>query len=180
MFLIGELKNYRTAYPEEEASRDEIIEFIEGDPRCFEKINTNGHVTGSAMVINHDLTQVLLNHHRKLNKWIQFGGHSDGHNNPFEVAWREAEEESGLKSLRYIEGYENIFDLDVHIIAKIGDAPEHKHYDVRILLVCDEGEKLQISKESIELKWVKIENVKVYNNTPAFLRMIKKITSMKG
>lgn len=178
-FLLNQLYKYETDYPFEDNAKEEIIEFVESDPRCFEKINFKGHVTGSCIVATEDLSSVLLNHHRKINKWLQFGGHSDGHNNPFEVAWREAQEESGLTTLRYMEGYEGIFDLDVHTIASYGEAPEHKHFDVRILLIADKEEDIKLSSESLEIKWVNLDKVKSYNSNPAFIRMIDKIRKIK-
>lgn len=57
-----------------------------------------GHATGSAFVVNSDLDRVLLMHHRKLDKWLQPGGHADGQEDLFQVAWRETLEETGVRS----------------------------------------------------------------------------------
>ena len=45
------------------------------------------------MVIDHDCN-VLLNHHKILDKWLHFGGHSDGESNSLNVAKREVMEEA--------------------------------------------------------------------------------------
>ena len=43
--------------------------------------------------------RVLLTHHRKLDRWLQLGGHADGDRDLARVALKEAEEESGLAGL---------------------------------------------------------------------------------
>ena len=40
---------------------------------------------------------VLLHMHRKLHKWMQFGGHVELHENPWQALAREIQEESGYK-----------------------------------------------------------------------------------
>lgn len=176
--LLGKLAEY-TAYDEkEELSRKEMIDFVAGNCQCFESDYEPGHVTGSALVVDRHLTQVLLNHHRGLGKWLQFGGHCDGKPNPFETAWREAEEESGLTSLEYVRGHEGIFDLDIHRIPLKADRPAHLHYDVRILLTADASEPMVISSESHALKWVSLAQVPDYNDEPGILRMVAKVRSL--
>lgn len=175
VFLLELLDNYRGTDTSEELSRTEMMNFVKEHERCFENNFELGHITGSALVVDRDKKHVLLTHHVKLNKWIQFGGHSDGHWNPLEVAWREADEESGLTSLAYFPEYEGIFDLDIHPIPEFKDMPEHKHYDVRILLSADKNEQFVVSHESHDLKWVQLSEAKNYNSDSAFLRMVGKV-----
>src|SRR3990167_3869834 len=92
----------------------DIYHFITREPQCFERECKEGHVTGSALVLNHDHSQVLLTYHRKLNRWLQLGGHSDGNPNTAEVALREAQEESGIQNLEFVT--KKIIDVDVHLI----------------------------------------------------------------
>ncbi|WP_373330611.1 hypothetical protein [Salmonirosea aquatica] len=49
------------------------IAFVEENPNCFERSLKAGHVTASAWVVSPDRQQVLLMHHRKLNRWFQPG-----------------------------------------------------------------------------------------------------------
>ena len=60
----------------------------------------------------------LLTHHRKLDRWLQLGGHADGQWHVEEVALREAREESGLARFDIvpIDGVLMPFDVDVHEI----------------------------------------------------------------
>jgi 8-oxo-dGTP pyrophosphatase MutT (NUDIX family) len=178
--LLQLLSKYSASDAEEEKSRKEIIKLVESEPRCFENDQYEpGHITGSAFVVNDSLTHTLLTKHVKLNKWLQFGGHSDGHDDPIEVAIREAKEESGLKSLRPFPGQEDVFDMDVHEIPAHGDKPAHKHFDIRILLLADIGELFTITHESEKLEWVTLERARDYNNEPAFLRMVNKAIKLR-
>ena len=73
-----------------------FIDFVESHDDCFERLLQVGHVTASAWVLNPDASKTLLTHHRKLNKWLQLGGHADGDTNVLNVATREVMEESGI------------------------------------------------------------------------------------
>ena len=56
-------------------------------PDCFARTCIPGHITGSVWRASHDHTRFLLTHHRKLNRWLQLGGHSDGNPNPVKYAY---------------------------------------------------------------------------------------------
>ena len=47
-----------------------------------------GLLTASALVIDDRKEKVLLHHHAKLERWLQFGGHCDGDGNLAHAAWR--------------------------------------------------------------------------------------------
>lgn len=118
---------------------------------CF----NDGHITGSALLIDPTGRKVLMNHHKSLDKWLCFGGHADGEADILAVAIRETMEESGITSLKPV--FPDILDLDIHKIPenKAKDEPEHFHYDVRFLLQLEDTADLEpvVSAESNELKW---------------------------
>jgi 8-oxo-dGTP pyrophosphatase MutT (NUDIX family) len=104
---------------------------------------------------------------------LQLGGHADGNDDLLEVAMKEAQEESGLESLEFVD--ETIFDLDKHIIPERPHVPEHFHYDVRYILEADLTEELIKSNESISLAWVAFDSVQdVIGYNPSILRMLEK------
>ena len=150
--LLSLLKAYHTDFEDEQKSLQEIIAFVEQYPNCFERSNLKGHITGSAWLLSPDGQKVLLTHHKKLNRWLQPGGHSDGDPDTRHVALREATEESGIFKIDFV--MRDIFDVDVHTIPENPkkNEPEHKHYDVRFLLRAG-TEDFVVSEESHALKW---------------------------
>ncbi|MFN2547625.1 MAG: NUDIX hydrolase, partial [Myxococcales bacterium] len=76
-----------------------------------------GHLTGSGFVLDSSRKRVLLLHHKKLERWLQPGGHGEGETDPRLVALREIEEETGLtaKDLQPFPD-DKLLDVDVHRI----------------------------------------------------------------
>ena len=130
-----------------------------------------GHVTGSAWIINHDGSQVVLLHHAKLGIWVQPGGHCDGESDVAQVALREAREETGLE-VSLLDA--RIFDVDVHRIPEYWNTPEHFHFDVRFLLQAGGNCAPVVSDESREVRWVSLDEANALNSTPSITRMIEK------
>ena len=166
MSLFSQVNEYTPWDSTEETHKKALLAFLEnGDPAS--------HVTGSAWVVNPSRDKALLTLHTKLNTWLQPGGHGEKNEAVQETALREAEEESGLHSLRLL--HPGIFDIDVHLIPPNGDTPEHYHYDIRFILLADDGEKLAISRESKDLKWVSFDEIpSLTGNNPGILRMLTK------
>lgn len=123
------------------------------DPAAFMRERLAGHFTGSAWLVSADSQRVLLMYHRKLDRWLQPGGHADGDADLAAVALREATEETGLRDLHVEPG---IFDLDAHRIPARGDVPEHTHYDVRYVIRALGSEVPQGNAESLALAWVEV------------------------
>jgi 8-oxo-dGTP pyrophosphatase MutT (NUDIX family) len=113
----------------------------------------------------------LLTHHKKLGRWLQVGGHSDGCADPLAVAIKEAEEESGLAVTALAA---EAFDIDVHEIPARKSDPAHFHFDIRFVLQAREGEAFQVSDESHDLAWVPVQRLADYTNEESMLRMARK------
>jgi 8-oxo-dGTP pyrophosphatase MutT (NUDIX family) len=88
-----------SARPDEVTCRQRMVELLDSCPNCFRRDAFPGHFTGSAFVVSADGARSLLHHHRKLDRWLQFGGHCDGEEDVLSVAQREAYEESGIQGL---------------------------------------------------------------------------------
>lgn len=172
--LLRLLRDHRANELEEAEANaaSRTISFIESEPRCLERQCIRGHLTGSAWVVSPDRSRVLLTHHRKLDKWLQLGGHADGDPDLAAVAMREACEESGLKSLRLART--EIFDVDIHEIPSRGAVPGHLHFDLRFLIEANPDEPLTVTSESKDLQWVAMENVSALNPEESILRLVRK------
>ena len=164
-----------SARPEEAVDRDRMIQLLDRRSTCFSRMAFPAHFTGSALVVSWDGACVLLHHHRKLDRWLQFGGHCDGSEDVLSVARREALEESGIAGLTPISNQP--FDLDIHEIPAFGAEPAHEHYDVRYLFAAPNGATATISSESNELRWFTLEQAQHQNLDRGLLRMIARLKS---
>ncbi|ODT60502.1 hypothetical protein ABS71_17320 [bacterium SCN 62-11] len=157
-------------------------QFLASSPEVFQRSHIPGHFTGSALVCDPHLTRVALTHHTKLDKWLQFGGHADGDDNLARVALREAEEESGLPRLNYLDFEEALgcphhpvpFDLDIHEIPARGSEPAHLHYDVRFVVV-SQTQALQMNEESQQLGWFSLAEAREKTQEESMLRQFQKL-----
>ncbi len=157
--LLTLLTAYHPSDPTERTMLQSTIDLVRNNPtECANRTLLHGHLTASAWILNANRTHVLLTHHRKLERWLQLGGHADGDLNLERVALREAREESGLTSVRTVSSMP--FDVDVHTIPSNNGVPEHLHYDVRFLCSADQAEPLILSDESLDLRWIPLEEWK--------------------
>ena len=170
------LEEYIAAYPNEKSAIN-MLEFFNKDENCFQKDNQKGHFTGSAWVVTPDKSQVLMTHHKKLDMWLQLGGHADGIDDLISVAIREAKEESGFDNFVLVS--EKIFDLDIHEIPAISEGPIHLHYDIRFLLEADpKDNRIVVSDESHDVRWIPLDKVVKLNPENSMHRMVKKTSAL--
>jgi 8-oxo-dGTP pyrophosphatase MutT (NUDIX family) len=156
----------------EQVCRRKMTELLDSCPNCFGRDAFPAHFTGSAFVTSFDGERALLHHHRKLNRWLQLGGHCDGEEDVPLVAQREASEESGIDGL--VMASSRPFDLDIHRIPAFGGEPPHMHYDVRYVLIAPEGAKIRLSFESNELRWFTADEMKTCNLDRGLRRLVEK------
>lgn len=173
------LDRYEKAWTEPEMVQ-KFRELVK-NPRCSDRNHYPAHLTASAMVVTADFSKMLLTHHRKLNKWLQLGGHAEGSFDMPGTALRETTEESGLEKVRIYSWRADddlpVLDLDAHWIPE-GKEPGHWHYDVRYVVIADEPEKIAISEESLDLKWFGIEEAYALCQDTSIIRLIQKLDSL--
>jgi 8-oxo-dGTP pyrophosphatase MutT (NUDIX family) len=114
------------------------------------------HLTASALVIDPPSARVLLRWHTRHEAWMQVGGHGDpGESDPYAVARREAEEETGLRDLAAFPDPFSPQLLQVTVVAVPGSAaePAHLHGDVRYVMATSSPDAIVAESSDNPLRW---------------------------
>jgi 8-oxo-dGTP pyrophosphatase MutT (NUDIX family) len=151
-----------------EHDRRRMLTFVDDHPDALDRTCADGHLTGSAMVVDPASRRFLLMLHAKLGRWFQPGGHADGDGSLPRVAWREATEETGIAGLALAVP---AIDLDVHLVGP--PHGPHLHLDVRYLAVAPPGAVPAGNHESLDLRWVGEEALPDHDVDDGLLRMAR-------
>jgi len=152
---------YLTTFPHERERLLRLKTCLDGNLEIHLRSVMEGHVTASAVLLSADKTQVLLIHHRALNKWILPGGHYDLEDATlWQCAKRETTEEAGIQSLTLDNWHQYNgtipLDIDIHAIPARPAKNEgaHYHFDCRFLFRVDRQSSLVIAqRELVAADW---------------------------
>jgi 8-oxo-dGTP pyrophosphatase MutT (NUDIX family) len=180
--LAEALRRHAAADEEEARDREQILAFVLRHEQPFDRAILEGHLTGSAITVSADGSRVLLLHHRKLDRWLQPGGHGDpGETTGEEVALREALEESGIRGLALHPAAGRPLDVDVHDIPARGNEPAHEHLDLRYLVVAPEDASVAPElAEMHEIRWVPWDEVEALSPDHGLRRALAKARAIVG
>lgn len=139
--LLETLRTVQAADEKETADLNVMRAFAASLEAPYSRKQWPAHFTGSAVVVTPDGARVCLVLHAKLNRWLQPGGHADAADggDMAQTALREAREETGLDVELKLPAP---LDVDVHVIPARKDEPEHRHLDVRFLVVAKNPDAL--------------------------------------
>ncbi|MGA5430367.1 MULTISPECIES: NUDIX hydrolase [Streptomyces] len=141
-------------YEEQSGLRQQYLDHLAAHPDGMYKPCEAGHLTASALVLDPSRGQVLLTLHRKLNMWLQMGGHCEPEDTSVaRAALREATEESGIPGLELLPG--GPVRLDRHAIP----SPCNWHLDIQYAALAPAGVAEAISDESLDLRWFAYDEV---------------------
>ncbi len=120
-----------------------------------------GHFTASGFVVSPDGSALLLIHHRRLDRWLQPGGHIDPEDvSPIAAAAREVLEETGIAAEPIRP---NLIDLDIHPIPPRAPEPAHEHFDLRFAFRALDADVIADEEvnDAVWVPWSQIESYAV-------------------
>ncbi len=182
--LVGIVNEYIKVFPEEASRQQKLLDYINETQveNVLDWNNFNGHIVASGFIYARKEQQFLMIYHKDLHCFLYPGGHIDPKDENILIsAIREVKEETGITDFKEFQVSKNNLvpiDIDMHLIDYNHrlDLPEHYHFDFRYLFIIDKIIEVQIDKEeSLEYKWVGIEEFEKNNNCGQVLEKIKKI-----
>jgi len=133
MRLLASFASHTPLDDEERRAIAHLERLVASVDDAFLRSTLPTHVTSSAVVLDPTSRRVLLHLHRRLDRWLQPGGHLEPGERPEDAAIRETLEETGI-AVRHPSDGPKVVHLDEH------PGPDgHVHLDLRYLLLAEEG-----------------------------------------
>lgn len=180
MNWIDSINKYIPYNEQEEKDKEVIIKYSNMFDNILTRDNDLIHITSSAFVINKNKDKVLMVHHNIYNSWAWTGGHADDEEDLLFVAIKEVKEETGVKNIIPVSN--EIVSID--ILPVLGHMKKgkyvssHLHASIAYLIEADENELLIIKPdENSGVKWILIDEIKLYSNEPHMIKVYEKIIS---
>ena len=147
---VAALTHWRAPDPAQDTLRHAVLAFLAARPDGCLRECVPGHVTGSALVLNHTGTHALLTLHPRFGRWLQLGGHCEETDADIvAAALREATEESGIDGLTIDP---EPAALHVHPVTCSLGVPT-RHLDVQFIAHAPANAEIACSDESLDLRW---------------------------
>lgn len=147
---VEALCRWQAPDPAQDTLRHAVLAFLAARPDGCLRECAPGHVTGSALVVDHTGTHALLTLHPRFGRWLQLGGHCEATDPDIvAAALREATEESGIDGLTIDP---TLAALHVHpVVCSLG-VPT-RHLDMQFIVHAPAGAEIVASDESLDLRW---------------------------
>ena len=147
---VAMLSSWRAPDPAQDTLRHAVLAFLAARPDGCLRGCVPGHVTGSALVLDHTGTHALLTLHPRFGRWLQLGGHCEETDTTVvAAALREATEESGIDGLTIDP---ELAALHVHPVTCSLGVPT-RHLDMQFIVHAPRDAAIAVSDESLDLQW---------------------------
>jgi 8-oxo-dGTP pyrophosphatase MutT (NUDIX family) len=147
---VAALTDWRAPDPAQDTLRHAVLAFLAARPDGCLRECVPGHVTGSALVLDHTGSRALLTLHPRFGRWLQLGGHCEQNDADIvAAALREATEESGIDGLKIDP---ELAALHVHPVTCSLGVPT-RHLDMQFIVHAPRDAEIAVSDESLDLRW---------------------------
>ena len=147
--MLATLHRWEAPSPEQDDLCQAFLGFVLAREDAVWRSCVPGHVTASAVLLNHERTHVALVLHRIARLWVVPGGHLEfGDQRLVDAAAREVAEETGV--LAQLDP--TPIELCCHRFT-CQNSPPTRHYDVAFVGVAEPGAGLAVSDESHDVRW---------------------------
>lgn len=131
------LQFYQRQFPQDKSTIEQLTQLIDSGAKVTRRDCFQGHITCSAVLIGSD-NNLLMIHHKALDKWLFPGGHLEIADVCLrQAALRELQEETGICQSQLTAMTSWLDDMPIHLschtIAQNSDKqePAHEHWDFR-------------------------------------------------
>lgn len=148
---LAALADWHPPTARDERLRERYVAHLMARPDGLLKSCHPDHLTAGAIVVSPAGDAVLLNHHRKADAWLAFGGHIEPSDASLaDAARRELVEESGLARFAFDP---RPLSLDEHPVEFCSPLGTVHHLDVRFVATAEPDGAHATSDESLDVRW---------------------------
>ena len=158
---LATLRDWPAPDAQQAAMRDRFVAFVdEHGSRSADRDLRTGHLTGSAVLLDHSRTHVLLTLHALIGQWVQLGGHVEpGDGSMLQAAAREVLEESGIEGATLDPVPLGVDWHPIRCRDSRGHRSPSQHLDITYLAVAPAGAQHIRSDESLDLAWFPVDSL---------------------
>lgn len=147
---VAALRDWAAPDPAQDSLRHAMLAFLDARPDGCLRSCVPGHITASALVLDHTGRSAVLTLHPRVGRWLQLGGHCEPADPDIaSAALREAAEESGIAGL-VVDPV--LAAAHVHPITCSLGVPT-RHLDMQFLVRAPADAEIVRSDESLDLRW---------------------------
>jgi 8-oxo-dGTP pyrophosphatase MutT (NUDIX family) len=173
---------YLNHYPEDSPRLQELQCLLRSGSDLRDRRLSPGHLTAGGLVLTPQRDAMVVVLHRRLNRWLQPGGHVEPGELPHEAALREVAEETGLTDLSILPAFPADptlpLDIDSHPIPANNhkQEPPHTHHDFRYVMVLSTAPELCPNlNEVADVAVVPMEQIRRENKLPDLNRALSRL-----